>query len=94
MLAQWWLWMSAGLVLAIVEIFAPGFFFLGFAIGAAVTGLILLAGGPLASWLVGSTAYLIVFFAIVSLLSWLAMRRLVGVRKGQIKLWTRDINED
>jgi inner membrane protein len=94
MLAQWWVWLSAGVVLAIIEVFAPGFFFLGFAVGAAVTGLILLAGGPLATWLAGSVAYLFVFFAIVSLLSWLALRRVVGVRKGQIKLWTRDINED
>jgi inner membrane protein len=94
MIAQWWLWMSAGLVLAIVEVFAPGFFFLGFAAGAALTGLVLLAGGPFASWLAGSTAYLFVFFAIVSLLSWLALRRVVGVRRGQLKLWSRDINED
>lgn len=94
MLAQWWVWLSAGIILAIIEVFAPGFFFLGFAIGAAVTGLILLVGGPLAGWLAGSVVYLAVFFAIVSLLSWLALRRVVGVRKGQIKLWTRDINED
>ena len=34
--AAWWVWMAAALVLAIVEVLLPGFMLLGFAIGAAV----------------------------------------------------------
>jgi inner membrane protein len=94
MLDQWWVWMSAGVVLGIVEIFAPGFFFLGFAAGAVVTGLVMLTGGPFAGLLAGSVAYTALFFAIVSVVVWVALRRIVGVRKGQLKVWTRDINED
>jgi inner membrane protein len=94
MLATWWVWMSGGVLLGIIEIFAPGFFFLGFSFGAVITGLVLLVGGPFASWLTGSVAYTVLFFALVSLASWIALRRIVGVRKGQIKIWDRDINED
>jgi inner membrane protein len=90
----WWVWVSGGVLLGILEIFVPGFFFLGFSSGAVITGLVLLAGGPFAAWLAGSIAYTVLFFALVSLVSWLALRRFVGVRKGQLKIWNRDINED
>jgi membrane protein implicated in regulation of membrane protease activity len=94
MAGLWWAWVSGGFVLGMIEIFVPGFFFLGFSSGAVITGLVLLAGGPLAAALTGSVAYTVLFFAVVSLLSWLALRRVVGVRKGQLKIWDRDINED
>jgi membrane protein implicated in regulation of membrane protease activity len=90
----WWAWISAGVVMAIIEVFIPGFFFLGFSSGAVITGIVLLAGGPFAAWLAGSLPYTLLFFALVSLLSWIALRRIVGVRKGQLKVWDRDINED
>jgi membrane protein implicated in regulation of membrane protease activity len=38
-----WHWLILGLVLAVVEIFAPGAFFLWLGIAAGVTGLVLLA---------------------------------------------------
>jgi membrane protein implicated in regulation of membrane protease activity len=57
MAALWWVWVSGGVLLGIIEVFAPGFFFLGFSVGAVITGLVLLAGGPFASWLAGSVAY-------------------------------------
>jgi membrane protein implicated in regulation of membrane protease activity len=94
MFGLWWVWVSGGIVLGILEVLVPGFFFLGFSSGAVITGLVLLAGGPLAAWLAGSVAYTVLFFALVSLGSWLALRRFVGIRKGQLKLWDRDINED
>ncbi len=34
----WWVWVVAGLVLAILEMLTSGYIFLGFAIGAAVVG--------------------------------------------------------
>jgi membrane protein implicated in regulation of membrane protease activity len=94
MVSVWWVWVSGGFVLGILEVLVPGFFFLGFSSGAVITGLVLLAGGPFAAWLAGSVAYTVLFFALVSLASWLALRRFVGVRKGQLKIWDRDINED
>jgi inner membrane protein len=89
-----WVWLSGGVLLGIIEVFVPGFFFLGFSTGAVITGLVLLAGGPFAAWLAGSLAYTVLFFALVSLASWIALRRIVGVRKGQLKTFDHDINED
>ena len=90
MAGLWWVWVSAGVVLGIVEVFIPGFYFLGFSAGAVITGLVLLAGGPFAAWLAGSVAYTVLFFALVSLVSWVVLRRLVGVRQGQVKVWDRE----
>ena len=41
----WWIWLAAALVLAILEVVLPGFIFLGFALGAAITGILLLIPG-------------------------------------------------
>ena len=84
----WWVWVAAGLTLAILEIFAPGFIFLGFAIGAA------LVGGLIALGLGLSLPWLLVVFGVVSLVAWIVMRRAFGVRKGQVKTWDTDINEN
>lgn len=91
---MWWVWGVAALALAILEVLAPGYLFLGFAIGAAATGILLLAGGPFAAWLAASLPLLLLFFALCSLASWIALRRVLGVRKGQVKVWDRDINDD
>jgi membrane protein implicated in regulation of membrane protease activity len=91
---MWWVWGVAALALAILEVLAPGYLFLGFAIGAAATGVLLLAGGPFAAWLGASLPLLILCFAVCSLASWIALRRVLGVRKGQVKVWDRDINDD
>ena len=93
-LSIWWVWLAAALGLAILEIFLPGYLFLGFAAGAAVTGVLLGVGGPLAVWMAGSVPVTLLVFAILSLLSWLAFRRVLGIRQGQVKIWDRDINED
>lgn len=85
----WWAWIVLGFTLGVLEILAPGFIFLGFAVGAIVTGALVglgltaIAGGPL----------LILIFALTSLLAWLALRRW-GKRSGQVKIWDRDINDN
>ena len=88
---EWWLWVVAGLVLAILEMFIPGYIFLGFAAGALLTGI-----GLLFQWgLVGlSLPWLLLIFAGLSLISWIVMRRMLGVRRGQVKYFDRDINDD
>ena len=90
----WWVWLSGAVVLGLIEIVVPGYVFLGFALGAAITGIVLLVGGPVAGMLAASVPALALFFAVVSLLSWLGLRRGLGIRKGQIKIIDRDINED
>lgn len=84
----WWIWMAAAALLLALEIVVPGFIFLGFAIGAAAVGLWLVVGFAM-GW-----HWLVLAFAVVSLIAWIALRRLVGIRKGQVKTWDRDINED
>jgi membrane protein implicated in regulation of membrane protease activity len=94
MWAAWWVWGGAAVALAIGEVLIPGFVLLGFAVGAAVVALILLVGGPLAVWLGGSLPILLLVFAVVSLVSWLALRRWVGVYRGQVKTFDHDINDN
>lgn len=84
----WWAWIVLGVVLGVIEIVIPGYIFVGFAIGAGLTGVLvglgISAGLPL----------LLLIFAILSLLAWLALRRLMGKREGQVKVWDRDINDN
>lgn len=85
----WWVWVVAGFLIGGLEILAPGYIFLGFAIGAVTTGVFLgfgiLSGGP---------AFLLLTFALCSLVAWFALRKTMGVRAGQVKVWDRDINDN
>lgn len=87
----WWVWVSAALVLAILEIIAPGFILLGFAIGAALVGALLGLGG---SFFAPSIPVLLLAFAVFSLIAWYGLRRVVGVRDSQVKIWDTDINDN
>ena len=85
---EWWVWTSAALALATLEVIVPGYIFLGFAIGALVMGVLLLLG------LSGlSLPLLLVIFAVLSLVAYLAMRKVFGLKTGQVKIWDRDIND-
>lgn len=94
MWAAWWVWGAAAVLLAIGEVLLPSFVLLGFALGAAVVAALLLFGGPLSAWLAASLPLLLLLFAIVSLLCWLALRRWVGVYRGQVKTFDHDINDN
>jgi membrane protein implicated in regulation of membrane protease activity len=83
----WWVWVVAGFALGVLEVILPGYIFLGFAIGAVLVGAALGFG-----LLGGSLALLALVFALASLAAWLALRRTMGVRPGQVKVWDRDIN--
>lgn len=92
--ATWWAWWAGALILGIVETVVPGYVFMGFAVGAAVTGTLLLVGGPLAGSLAGSLPALLLVFALASLVAWIVMRRIFSFRGGSVKTFDRDINED
>lgn len=85
--ALWWVWGAAALALAILEVLVPGFVFLGFAIGAAVVTLLLLAGASI------TLPPLLLIFAALSLAAWLVMRRYFALPKGQVKTFDHDIND-
>jgi membrane protein implicated in regulation of membrane protease activity len=40
----------------------------------------------------GSVPLLAVVFAVLSLVAWIGLRRIVGVKEGQVKVWDKDIN--
>ncbi|GAA3856584.1 hypothetical protein [Celeribacter arenosi] len=85
----WWIWAVAAIAFFILEVLAPGFILLGFGVGATVVAIILALG------LLGAdVAILVLIFAVVSLVSWYALRRVFGLRKGQVKVWDTDINDD
>ena len=84
----WWAWVALGLVLGILELFAPGFIFVGFAVGAVVVGVLVVLG------IVFPLPWALVVFAVVSVLAWVGFRLALGTRKGQTKTFDRDINED
>ncbi|MFT6684321.1 MAG: hypothetical protein ACJAQV_001493 [Loktanella salsilacus] len=83
----WWVWLSAALGLATLEVIVPGYIFLGFAIGAALVGLLLLIV-PIASM-----PLILVIFAALSLGAYLTMRRVFGLPGQTPKIWERDIND-
>ena len=85
---EWWAWMSGALILATLEVLIPGYIFLGFAIGAGVMGLLILLGIS-----AKGLALTLVIFATLSLISYLIMRKVFGLRTGQVKIWDTDIND-
>ena len=89
MWAVWWVWIVAGFALGVLEVIVPGYIFLGFAIGAVVVGAGLGVG-----LLGGSLPALLLVFALASLAAWYGLRRTMGVRDSQVKIWDRDINEN
>jgi len=86
--SEWWVWMTAALIMATLEVLLPAYIFLGFAIGAAFVGLLMLIGLSAAGF-----AATLLIFAILSLISYVAMRKIFGLRQGQVKTWHTDIND-
>lgn len=86
--ALWWVWACAALGLAIAEVLAPGFVFLGFAIGSAAVSVLLLGSG-----MALSLPLLLLIFAGASLAGWLVLRRMFRLPGGQVKTFNHDIND-
>jgi inner membrane protein len=86
---EWWVWLSAAMFLAILEVLIPAFVFLGFAVGAAAIGLLLWLG-----LLNVSAAVSLVAFAVTSLIAYAILRVVFGRYKDQVKRIDHDINEN
>ena len=88
LLSIWWLWIAIALVLGLIELAAPSFIFLGFALGALATSAFVgLANVP-------SPSVLFAFFAVVSLLAWVGLRFVFKHQSSDAKIITRDINDN
>ena len=85
---DWWVWMAAGIILAILEVILPGAVFLGFAIGALAVGVLMWIGIPL-----GGLSMTLLVFALISAAAWFVLRRYLGVRRGQMKTFDKDVND-
>lgn len=85
---EWWVWMSGALILATLEVLIPGYIFLGFAIGAAMMGLLILIGVSASGF-----ALTLVIFSILSLVAYLLMRKYFALKTGQVKIWDTDVND-
>jgi inner membrane protein len=93
MLAVWWVWIAGGLAVGILEVVVPGYIFVGFAIGAILTGVAMGLGLPGAEWMMAGPGNALTVFGILSLIAWMSLRRLLGVRHGQSRKIDRDIND-
>lgn len=83
----WWVWISIALLLAILEVLAPGYIFLGFSLGALLFGIGVALGVN-----VGFAAALVIV-AVLSLAAYIALRWAFRLKGNSPKIWTRDINE-
>ena len=81
----WWAWLSLSALLLMLELFLPTFLFLGFSIGAAATSLLVY----FTDFTV--TVYILIF-AVLSLISWVGLRKLYPPVK--ITIHHDDINEN
>jgi len=90
---EWWFWGALGVGLAILEIAAPAYVFLGFGVGAGVLAVLLGFGIPPGPWLSTSLPWLLVAFAAISVVAWLLLRRLPGVQRTKAKVIEHDIND-
>lgn len=88
MWASWWVWTLVAIALALVELLMPAQIFLGFAIGALLTGGLVALGVP------GNLPLALVAFGALSLIAWAVMRRLLGRRAGHVKIIRGDINDN
>ena len=87
-LTLWWVWVCIALALGVVELLAPGFIFLGFAIGAIIMAAIVAFFG------ISNAPALLALFAILSLLAWIALRLAFRNQSSGARIVTRDINEN
>lgn len=89
LMTSWWVWVVAGFALGVLEVLVPGFIFLGFAIGAVLTGVLVGIGA-----LGGSLPLMVLVFAVLSVAAWLGLRATVGTKAGQVKIWDKDVNDN
>ena len=89
----WWVWAAAAIGLAVLELVVTAYLFLGFAGGAAVVAILFGFGGPMAAWMSASLPLTLLIFAVVSLVAWVALRKALGVQRGQVKTFDTDIND-
>ena len=62
---HWLIWLSAGIILAILEVFTPGFFIVGIGVSMAITAIPAALGLPLWVQLIVLGVMILIFFLLV-----------------------------
>mgnify|MGYP005635226107 CR=1 FL=1 len=88
MVGIWWVWLSAAIALAVLEVFAPGFIFIGFAIGALVMTAVV-ALFPAAMMVPAALA----LFTGLSLVAWIILKRVFKSQSSGERRVKYDIND-
>lgn len=84
----WWVWVCVALAVGILELLAPGFIFLGFALGAlAMAGLVSVFSFT-------NVPAMLALFAILSLIAWIGLRVAFRNQSSGARIVTSDINEN
>lgn len=86
-LSIWWVWICGALALGILELLAPGYIFLGFAVGALSMAVVVFVMPAT------NVPALLAMFAILSLIGWIVLRLLFRRQSSGARIVTRDINE-
>ena len=87
-LTLWWVWVCVALAVGILELLAPGYIFLGFALGAfAMAGVVSVTT-------LGSTPATFALFAVLSLVGWIVLRVAFRRQSSGARIVTEDINEN
>ena len=83
----WWAWLAAALALALLEVLAPGFIFLGFAAGAVVMAAVVALAPAL------SIPVALAIFAALSLVSWIVLKQVFKSQSSGARRVMHDIND-
>ena len=84
----WWAWIVLAACLGVLEVLAPGYIFLGFAVSAlAMAGVVALGLGL-------SLPVMILIFAVLAGIAWLGLRKQFGTGVQDVKVWHDDINDN
>ncbi|MGB3244414.1 MAG: hypothetical protein WBB25_07760 [Sulfitobacter sp.] len=86
-LTLWWVWICVALGLGVIELLAPGFIFLGFAVGALAMAVVVFVMPAT------NVPALLAMFAILSLIGWIVLRILFRHQTSATRVVTRDIND-
>jgi len=87
-LSLWWVWIGVALALGILELVAPGFIFLGFAVGAVATSALVFVLPTT------NVAAILAIFAILSLIGWIGLRMIFRRQSSGTRVVTHDINDN
>lgn len=87
-IATWWAWVAFGIILMLLELMMPSYLFLGFGFGAIATGIALSLGVTM------SAQYLMLMFAIASLISWILLRQVFKLPTGSVQTFDHDVNDN